>query len=407
MTPTDRPIAAADKGMQMPQTTTTGSSAALPHPHAKPIGPVQIAASAVIGVVVLGGLGYLAWRLAGHPGYASWYEIARTVLFAFAAAGALPAGLIAYRRQRTLEMQRQDARDQYHLSVQTEARLDAAELKRQREREQTEDRNRISDLRKRYTEAAEQLGHDKAAVRLAGVYAMAHLANDWDDLSQRQTCIDVLCAYVRSTVSSSSSEEDREVVRTVIRTITQYLQPAADNTPGLWSGLVFDFTGAVIPEGSWNFAHVMVTGGILNFRNARFAAGSVVTLVGSTFDNEATLTFDGVRMAAGSSANLAGCTVGNATVTFEGAKLETGANISLGGGVLKEGGLVAFDRITLPQGSQIVLGGTTLEKGSSITFDLVDFKGGVVVTEGMSVQGGTISRDGGPFGGTNNLGVPR
>jgi hypothetical protein len=48
---------------------------------------------------------------------------------------------------------------------------------------------------KRYQDAAKQLGHDKAPVRLAGVYAMARLADDWDD--QRQTCVDVLCAYLR------------------------------------------------------------------------------------------------------------------------------------------------------------------------------------------------------------------
>lgn len=50
-------------------------------------------------------------------------------------------------------------------------------------------------LSKRYQDAAEQLGHEKAAVRLAGVYAMARLADEW--AQQRQTCIDVLCAYLR------------------------------------------------------------------------------------------------------------------------------------------------------------------------------------------------------------------
>jgi hypothetical protein len=47
----------------------------------------------------------------------------------------------------------------------------------------------------RFSTAAEQLGHDKPAVRLAGVYAMARLADDWNE--QCQTCIDVLCAYLR------------------------------------------------------------------------------------------------------------------------------------------------------------------------------------------------------------------
>ena len=60
-------------------------------------------------------------------------------------------------------------------------------------------RSRSSALRtlnERFATAAEQLGSDKpAAVRLAGVYAMAGLADDWEE--NRQTCVDVLCAYLR------------------------------------------------------------------------------------------------------------------------------------------------------------------------------------------------------------------
>jgi hypothetical protein len=47
----------------------------------------------------------------------------------------------------------------------------------------------------RFTTAADQLGSDKPAVRLAGLYAMAGLADDWE--AKRQTCVDVLCAYLR------------------------------------------------------------------------------------------------------------------------------------------------------------------------------------------------------------------
>ena len=47
----------------------------------------------------------------------------------------------------------------------------------------------------RFGRAADQLGSGQAAVRLAGVYALAGLADDWAE--GRQTCIDVLCAYLR------------------------------------------------------------------------------------------------------------------------------------------------------------------------------------------------------------------
>src|SRR5689334_22112552 len=55
---------------------------------------------------------------------------------------------------------------------------------------------RTRTLNERPATAAEQLGGDKSpAIRLAGVYAMAGLADDWKE--NRQTCVDVLCAYLR------------------------------------------------------------------------------------------------------------------------------------------------------------------------------------------------------------------
>ena len=51
---------------------------------------------------------------------------------------------------------------------------------------------RITDL---YTKAADQLGSDKAPVRLAGLYALERLAQD--NRAQRQTVVYVLCAYLR------------------------------------------------------------------------------------------------------------------------------------------------------------------------------------------------------------------
>ncbi|MET8212815.1 hypothetical protein ABZT51_44110 [Streptomyces sp. NPDC005373] len=58
----------------------------------------------------------------------------------------------------------------------------------------------------RYAKAAEQLGHDQPAVRLAGVYAMARLADDWTE--QRQVCVDVLCAYLRMPYQPDDTQLD-------------------------------------------------------------------------------------------------------------------------------------------------------------------------------------------------------
>jgi hypothetical protein len=67
--------------------------------------------------------------------------------------------------------------------------------RRQRISEFAEQREGDRLFNERFATTAGQLGHDSPAVRLAGVYAMAGLADDWP--AQRQTCIDVLCAYLR------------------------------------------------------------------------------------------------------------------------------------------------------------------------------------------------------------------
>ena len=92
---------------------------------------------------------------------------------------------------------------------------------------------RTRTLNERFATAAEQLGSDKPAVRLAGVYAMAGLADDWEE--NRQTCVDVLCAYLRMPYEPDPGQDApesqrlafqaiREVRHTVIRVITAHLK---------------------------------------------------------------------------------------------------------------------------------------------------------------------------------------
>jgi membrane protein implicated in regulation of membrane protease activity len=51
---------------------------------------------------------------------------------------------------------------------------------------------RVTEL---YTKATDQLGHDKAAVRLAGLHALERVAQN--NSEHRQTVVDVICAYLR------------------------------------------------------------------------------------------------------------------------------------------------------------------------------------------------------------------
>jgi hypothetical protein len=102
----------------------------------------------------------------------------------------------------------------------------------------------------RYHDAAEQLGHEQAPVRLAGVYAMARLADDWVD--QRQSCIDVLCAYLRMPRSGDAGDDaDTEVRLSIVRLIESNVASYGvdgSRQPGPWSNLAFNFNGAAFRD---------------------------------------------------------------------------------------------------------------------------------------------------------------
>ena len=139
---------------------------------------------------------------------------------------------------------------------------------------------RTRTLNERFNTVAEQLGSDKPpAVRLAAVYAMAGLADDWQD--HRQMCVDVLCAYLRMPYEPGPGDDapvekrlafqaSREVRHTVIRVIAAHLNGTA---PVSWCGLNFDFAGAVFDGG--DFSGAKLSGGTVNFSNAEFSGGTV------------------------------------------------------------------------------------------------------------------------------------
>lgn len=63
---------------------------------------------------------------------------------------------------------------------------------------------RVTEL---YTKAADQLGSPKAAVRLAGLYALERLGEDHE--RQRPTIVDLLCAYLRMRYAEPVAPEDK------------------------------------------------------------------------------------------------------------------------------------------------------------------------------------------------------
>jgi hypothetical protein len=210
----------------------------------------------------------------------------------------------------------------------------------------------------RYAAAAEHLGHGKAAVRLAGVYALARLADDWEP--HRQTCIDVLCAYLRMPYDPESPEPgEREVRLTVIRLIRDHLRPTARVS---WSGRDLDFTGTVFDGG--DFSGTTFSGAAVDFSGTTFS-GAAVDFSGTTFS--------------GGTVDFSGTTFSGGTVDFSGTTFS--------------GGTVDFS-------------GTTFS-GGTVDFSGAEFSGGTVDFSGARFSGGTVDFSGARFsGGTVNLSSP-
>ncbi|MCX5358484.1 hypothetical protein OG864_07230 [Streptomyces sp. NBC_00124] len=130
----------------------------------------------------------------------------------------------------------------------------------------------------RFTTAVSQLGEDSAAVRLGGVHA---LADDAPTRDLRQTCIDVLCAYLRLPHTAETNLPDgdtearhaylavREVRHTVIR---DRLRLPSDHARS-WQGHDFDFTAVTFDGGDLSGA--WSSGGTVDFLAANSSRGQV------------------------------------------------------------------------------------------------------------------------------------
>ncbi|OYD61272.1 pentapeptide repeat-containing protein [Rhodococcus sp. OK302] len=122
--------------------------------------------------------------------------------------------------------------------------------------ERTYKREVIRDLRSRYTTCAEQLAHDSAAIRLAGVYALASLADDWQQQNERdekQVALDLLRAYLRTpnthtpalVTAELPDTGELEVRKTILLTLHKRSTAEASD-PKSWKGFDCTISGADI-----------------------------------------------------------------------------------------------------------------------------------------------------------------
>jgi uncharacterized protein YjbI with pentapeptide repeats len=276
-----------------------------------------------------------------------------------AGAGALVALVVAYRRQR----------------------VDEDGALREATRLHTE----------RFTAAVSQLGDTSAAVRLGGVHALSGLADDAPTKELRQTCIDVLCAYLRLPYTPDPGADSgdpaarhtylslREVRHTIIRLIGDHLSLQADDSRS-WQGHDLDFTNAVFDGGALNGAQF--TGGWVSFTGAVFNGHFSFTNTG----------FSGARVSftdaqfIGGGVSFASSTFSGGLITFIDAQV-SGAKVSFlttqfsGGQIFFDGARVSDGQVDF-RGAQFT--------GAEITFHKAQFAGGQVDFQQAQFTGGQV-----------------
>ncbi|WP_219152217.1 hypothetical protein [Amycolatopsis sp. TNS106] len=254
-----------------------------------------------------------------HAGQLDAIKVAGTVVLGTGGAAAL---WLTARRQRISEIAlNQKAHDQHHSeqlfafqqqqAVDTRAHLERVALATEEDARE----RRITDL---YTKAADQLGSDKAPVRLAGLYALERLAQD--NPNQRQMIVNVLCAYLRLPYSPPNEkkqqphrrsrartgispstplpprhhpEEELLVRRTAQQILTTHLYTSDKSTewprlssptePAFWPGITLNLAGATLVDfelqgevASANFRGARFTG-VANFAHVRFNQHAMFT----------------------------------------------------------------------------------------------------------------------------------
>lgn len=178
--------------------------------------------------------------------------------------------------------------------------------------------DRDSNWTSRYTEAIAQLGDESLPIRLGGIYAMERIAQD--SLRDRQTILDVLCAYLRHKCPRPPKGREIRVkhgadISAAVSVITRITMLSKPKTPvnlnGTRLGDLADFRGANL-EGAnlrysdfngGNFAGANLARADLirvNFSGAELSkanlSGSLLLLTNLSFANLQQANFSGARM---------------------------------------------------------------------------------------------------------------
>jgi uncharacterized protein YjbI with pentapeptide repeats len=236
-------------------------------------------------------------------------------------------------------------------------------------------------LNLRFTSASDQLGASSAAVRLAGAYAMASLADDW--IEQTQTCVNVLCAYLRMEIGSDASEPRvRGAILAAIRERTR-----ADGASS-WSTLDYDMSGAILDD--LDFSDCVFKGHRLVFSGAEFT-GMLTTFEGARFESGQTV-FNGCTFEA-KTTRFNHCTIASREAWLEGLQIHGRAWFDY---LTTTGEVISFSNSNIVAERFSMLGSNFSSK--EVIFEKIQFKGERVSFSRCIFSGATSFR-GCTFGG--------
>ena len=318
-------------------------------------------------------------------------EAVRTGLLVVACLGGVFGLVVAYRRQKNLE----------------EHERPAAEV--QADRDQT----RL--FTERFREAAAQLGSKAAATRLAGVYAMAALADEW--AQQQQQCIDVLCGYLRTPPRVPFGVRDAaevEVRRTIMSVIRSHFQKTSGPR---WNNVVLDMEGAVVGLEVLDFSDCLFKGGELRFSGMNLSGVAKMSFAGSVFEHAAVhlelihvqgdtvIDFERVRVHGGR-ISMESLSIESGGIRFTGGTLYNAS--LLFNGLSMTGGYILFNYFKMLGDSSLLQFGQGLRHilpgYAEMTTNISEFLGGQVVFVDINKGSGRVDFTNAAFEGTAFVG---
>lgn len=171
---------------------------------------------------------FSGWRIKSSPEVTP-LERVKTTLTTIGGIGGVSFLVIKFRQQDIAEKQHKHSEDE-------RIKAEEAEVNRKFEAKKLE-------ANKKLVDAVQQLGNKSPQVRIAGVYALADVADTYGSekygVDYNKRAVEIICGYLRTPRS-----DDGAVESTILRVMTQHLRSDTHSQKNTWSKFKIDLHGA-------------------------------------------------------------------------------------------------------------------------------------------------------------------